>query len=137
MQNSVNSTFDVPVLIAGGGPVGLWLAQVLSSYGQRCQLIEERPETTQFPKMDVTNGRTMELFRLLRLAEPVRALGCPDENNHDVVFMTAFTGYEVARIPYAPPTEQRRKFREINDGAQPLEPNLRISQVILEPFLKS
>ncbi|MEE2760330.1 MAG: FAD-dependent monooxygenase, partial [Pseudomonadota bacterium] len=38
---------------------------------------------------------------------------------------------------YAPPTEQRRKFREINDGAQPLEPNLRISQVILEPFLKS
>ena len=100
-------------------------------------LVEERAATTEFPKMDVTNGRSMELFRLLGLADPIRALGCPDENNHDVVFMTAFTGKEVARIAYAPPAEQRRRFREINDGAQPLEPNLRLSQVILEPFLKA
>ena len=137
MPDGSEQAIDIPVLIAGGGPVGLWLAQLLSWYGQRCLLVEERAATTEFPKMDVTNGRSMELFRLLDIAEPVRALGCPDENNHDVVFMTAFTGLEVARIPYAPPAEQRRRFREINDGAQPLEPNLRLSQVILEPYLKA
>jgi 2-polyprenyl-6-methoxyphenol hydroxylase-like FAD-dependent oxidoreductase len=137
MQDASGQTFDTPVLIAGGGPVGLWLAQVLSWYGQRCILVEERAATTEFPKMDVTNGRSMELFRRLDLAAPVRALGCPDGNNHDVVFMTAFTGTEVARVPYAPPAEQRQRFRDINDGAQPLEPNLRLSQVLLEPFLKA
>ena len=137
MQPGPDPSIDTPVLIAGGGPVGLWLAQVLSWYGQRSMLIEERADTTEFPKMDVTNGRSMELFRLAGLAGPVRALGCPDENNHDVVFMTAFTGQEVARVPYAPPAEQRRRFRDINDGAQPLEPNLRLSQVLLEPFLKA
>ena len=120
MQAGPDPSIDTPVLIAGGGPVGLWLAQVLSWYGQRSMLIEERADTTEFPKMDVTNGRSMELFRLAGLAGPVRALGCPDENNHDVVFMTAFTGQEVARVPYAPPAEQRRRFRRQADGLDTL-----------------
>lgn len=132
-----NENIETPVLIAGGGPVGLILSRVLSFHGVPCILAEQRETTTEYPKMDVTNGRSMELFRSIGLADQIRALGCPDDNCHDVVFMTSFTGYEVTRFPYAPPSEMRQRYKEINDGAQPLEPNLRLSQVLLEPFLKA
>jgi 2-polyprenyl-6-methoxyphenol hydroxylase-like FAD-dependent oxidoreductase len=57
---------EVPVLIAGGGPVGLTLAKTLASFGIECMLVERNPSTTRHPKMDITNSRSMELFRKLR-----------------------------------------------------------------------
>ena len=137
MSDTSDNMMTTPVLIAGGGPVGLALARVLSFHGVPCLLVERNPTTTAYPKMDVTNGRTMELFRSIGIADAVRAIGVPDDNTHDVVFMTSFTGHEVTRIPYAPPAERREQYRAINDGAQPLEPNLRVSQFIIEPFLKA
>ena len=127
----------VPVLIAGGSPVGLTLARVLSFHGVTCMLVERRRTTTQHPKMDVTNGRSMELYRSIGIADDIRKHGCPDGNSHDVVFMTSFTGFEVTRFPYPSSAKRRQRYREINDGAQPLEPNLRISQVVFEPLLKA
>lgn len=136
-DNRVKTNHQTPILIAGGGPVGLSLARVLSQYGVKCFLVERNPTTTPYPKMDVTNGRTMELFRSIGIADAVRAVGVPDGNSHDITFMTSFTGYEVARINFAPPAEVREHYRRNNDGSQPLEPNLRVSQVIIEPFLKA
>ena len=54
---------QVPVLIAGGGPVGLTLALKLEQHGVAAILVERNPSTTTHPKMDITNGRSMELFR--------------------------------------------------------------------------
>jgi FAD-dependent monooxygenase len=45
------------VLIAGGGPVGLLVAKVLSHYGVKSVLFERNKSTTRWPKMDLTNGR--------------------------------------------------------------------------------
>jgi hypothetical protein len=53
----------VPVLIAGGGPVGMTLACELSRRGIECMLVERNATTTRYPKMDITNARSMELFR--------------------------------------------------------------------------
>src|ERR1700677_4302347 len=58
---------EVPVLIAGGGPVGMTLAKTLASFGIECMLVEKNPSTTRHPKMDITNSRSMELFRKLGL----------------------------------------------------------------------
>ena len=52
---------EVPVLIAGGGPVGMTLAKTLASFGIECMLVEKNPSTTRHPKMDITNSRSMEL----------------------------------------------------------------------------
>ena len=61
-----SSTLDeTPVLIVGGGPVGLTLALTLAQQGVAAILVERNPSTTTHPKMDITNGRSMELFRHL------------------------------------------------------------------------
>lgn len=60
---------ETQVLIAGGGPVGLVLALELEQRGVSTLLIERNPTTTQHPKMDVTNGRSMEHFRRLGVAD--------------------------------------------------------------------
>ncbi len=51
------------VLIAGGGPVGMTLAHDLARRGVTCMLVERNLTTTRHPKMDITNARSMELFR--------------------------------------------------------------------------
>src|SRR3546814_12212723 len=68
---------ETPVLIAGGGPVGMTLALNLARYGVRSLLVERNPATTRHPKMDLTNARSMELFKRLGRAETLRDAGVP------------------------------------------------------------
>jgi len=61
-----------PILIIGGGPVGSLLALSLSHFDQPCTLVEASLTTTPWPKMEQINGRTMEILRILGLAEKLR-----------------------------------------------------------------
>src|SRR6516162_5576687 len=79
---------EVPVLIVGGGPVGLTMAVELSHYEVGSLLVERNPSTTRHPKMDLTNGRCMDLFRRTGLAEKIRAAGVPQDNNYDIIWAT-------------------------------------------------
>jgi hypothetical protein len=56
---------SVPVLISGGAPVGMTLACELSRRGIACMLVERNASTTRYPKMDITNARSMELLTKL------------------------------------------------------------------------
>jgi len=62
MGQAQSSAEQVPVLVVGGGPVGLTLALTLAQHGVAAILVERNPSTTTHPKMDITNGRSMELF---------------------------------------------------------------------------
>jgi 2-polyprenyl-6-methoxyphenol hydroxylase-like FAD-dependent oxidoreductase len=131
----------IPVLIAGGGPVGMTLARTLASCGIRCLLVERNASTTRHPKMDITNGRSMELFRRLGLAEKLRAVAVPEENNFDVSWITSLTrekgGRELHRFHYPSVVEKRAEILARNDGTQPREPAMRVSQVMIEPVLQA
>src|SRR3981189_1369436 len=72
---AMTQTLDTPVLVAGAGPTGLVLASVLSGYGINCVLVERNTHTTRFPKMDVTNGASMELLRRLGVHAELRRVG--------------------------------------------------------------
>src|SRR3546814_12132671 len=72
---------ETPVLIAGGGPVGMTLALNLARYGVRSLLVERTPATTRHPKMALTNPRSMELFKRLGLAAKVRDARVPPAND--------------------------------------------------------
>ena len=61
------------VLIVGGGPVGLTLAIDLGKRGIDCVLIEQKDAPQFLPKMERANARTMEMFRRIGLADPIRS----------------------------------------------------------------
>ena len=86
---------EVQVLIAGAGPVGMTLAHDLARRGITCMLVERNLTTTRHPKMNITNARSMELFRRLGLAGELRAVAVPESNNFDVSWITSLSGHEL------------------------------------------
>ena len=84
---------NVPVLVAGGGPVGLALAADLNWRGIKTLLVEARDDTTSYPKMDVTNCRTMEHFRRIGLAESIRAVAVDENTALDCLWVTDMAGW--------------------------------------------
>ena len=54
---------STPVLIVGGGPVGLALAAELGFQGVACMLVEQGDGVVKTPKMNEVNTRTMEFCR--------------------------------------------------------------------------
>jgi 2-polyprenyl-6-methoxyphenol hydroxylase-like FAD-dependent oxidoreductase len=90
----------VPVLIVGGGPVGLACAVELAHHGVRSLVLERRPEVSHLrPRAKTTSARTMEHFRRLGIAEQIRRrAGLPVEWSNTAVFCTALTGREITRI---------------------------------------
>jgi len=125
------------VLIAGGGPVGLLLARVLSHYGVKSVLFERNKSTTRWPKMDLTNPRSMEIFRRLGLAEGLRQQGVPAHIDQPVLVSSGLSTKEPITKWNLPSVNGfNQQIRENNDGTQPLEPWQRLSQVIFEKWLK-
>ena len=61
-----------PVLIVGGGPVGLALAGELGWRGVACTLIEKTDGSIEQPKMDLGGIRTMEFCRRWGILDWVR-----------------------------------------------------------------
>src|SRR5258708_34732693 len=91
----MTQTLDTPVLVVGGGPTGLVLASVLSGYGINCVLVERNTHTTRFPKMDVTNGASMELLRRLGVDDELRCVGGAPQHSFDVILAPGLVGPEV------------------------------------------
>ena len=96
MRPQVKST---PVLIVGGGPVGLALAGELGWRGIACTLIEQGDGTIVTPKMNEVNIRTMEFCRRWGIADAVHACPFPSDYPLDVAFVTSLSGFELGRIP--------------------------------------
>lgn len=112
------------------------LAHDLARRGIRCLVAERNPTTTSHPKMDITNARTMEMFRRVGLAQALRQVAVPEDHCFDVAWITRFTGQELHRFHYASVADCRRQYRARNDGSDPVEPAMRVSQVEIEPVLR-
>jgi 2-polyprenyl-6-methoxyphenol hydroxylase-like FAD-dependent oxidoreductase len=131
------ATLQTPVLIAGGGPVGMTLAIDLGSRGIPCTLIERKEAPAFLPKMERCNARTLEIFRRMGIVDRVRAAGYPAAYPMDVYHIITMMDPPLARVPYPSVDEARAEAAARNDGILPREPYQLISQYTLEPLLKA
>lgn len=125
-----------PILIVGGGPVGMTLALTLARLGVPSMLVERNATTTRHPKMDITNARSMELFARLGIVDALRKVAVTESSNFDVSWITRLNGHELHRFRYPSVIEWRQRMRERNDGSMPSEAPMRVSQVEIEPVLQ-
>ena len=88
---------DIPVLIAGGGPVGLTASLLLSQHGVRSLLVERHPGTAIVPKSRGINARTMEMFRQLGIEDAIRTAGLPAGRAGLIVWTESLAGKEIER----------------------------------------
>jgi putative polyketide hydroxylase len=88
----------VPVLIVGGGLVGLSMSLFLAWHGVSSVLVEKHPAPARLPRARGHNARTMELFRVLGLEETIRLAQAPTADNRGIVRVASLVGREIARL---------------------------------------
>lgn len=135
----VASALETPVLIVGGGPVGLSLAGELGWRGTGCLLVEQRQGPTAHPKATLLGARSMEYFRRWGIIDEIYARALPPEINYFITFSTRLTGHELHRVTSPSirdtidrPPEVMARYRELawspfyktQIGQQALEPVL-------------
>ena len=88
-----------PILIVGGGPVGLALALDLAWRGSSSTLVERDPGTaTQLlAKANGLDERTLEHLRRWNLVNLVNEVGFPPDHPGDTVYATALNGFYLGR----------------------------------------
>jgi 2-polyprenyl-6-methoxyphenol hydroxylase-like FAD-dependent oxidoreductase len=133
--DAVHSVRAAPVIVAGAGPVGMTLALELASHGVASALVERQPSTTTFPKMDLTNARSMELLARLGLTDAIRRAGVGEDFSFDVIFASGLGGREYARWQLPGQREMRESIEAVNDGTKPRHAWQRISQERMEAVL--
>jgi 2-polyprenyl-6-methoxyphenol hydroxylase-like FAD-dependent oxidoreductase len=99
---------ETPVLIVGGGPVGLALALDLGYRGIPSMLAERDPGTATvlLAKANGLHERTMEMCRRWGIADQVAAVGFPADHPGDTVYATALFGHLIGRTEI-PATQDR------------------------------
>jgi 2-polyprenyl-6-methoxyphenol hydroxylase-like FAD-dependent oxidoreductase len=119
----------VPILIVGGGPVGLALAADLGWRGVACELVEQTDGAITTPKMNEVNVRTMEFCRRWGIAEQVLNCPFPADYPFDVAFVTSLAGHEIGRMRRPPRSLQRP------EGYSPMRLQA-CSQMWFDPILR-
>lgn len=105
------STSKTPVLIVGGGPIGLALALDLGWRGHAATLVEQGDGAVHHPKMGILNVRTMEFCRRWGLVDQIHNGGFPPDYGLSINFCVSLFGPLLAREAFgcmrdtAPPPE--------------------------------
>ena len=119
----------VPLLIVGGGPVGLTASICLSRFGIRHLLVEKHPGTTLHPKARNLNVRTMEIMRPWGIGERLSEHALPRSWTGSIIYTTTLSGAELGRMRTA-------SFE--SGQLSPLSPAVSVlsSQDIYEPIFR-
>jgi 2-polyprenyl-6-methoxyphenol hydroxylase-like FAD-dependent oxidoreductase len=124
------------VVIAGGGPFGLMLANELGRRGIPVVLVDQKPGTATHPQANATQARTMEHYRRLGFADEVRALGMPPDFPTDIAYFTRFARYELARFSLPSSREARQLVTTLSGSWSAAELPHRCNQKFIEPVLR-
>ncbi len=124
------------VLIAGGGPCGLMLANELGRRGIHGLVVDQKPGTAFNPQANATQARTMEHFRRLGFAQEIRAQGLPPDHPTDIAYLTRFAGKELARLRLPAAAAAPDLIKNMSGSWSAAELPHRISQKFVEVTLR-
>lgn len=126
---------ETAVLIAGGGPCGLMLANELGRRGIPLVLVNDKLTTAVNPQANATQARTMEHYRRLGFADEVRSLGLPADFPTDIAYFTRFATHELARFSLPSARQARTSVRQLAGSWSAAELPHRVSQKFVETVL--
>ncbi|CAK7215952.1 hypothetical protein SBRCBS47491_002666 [Sporothrix bragantina] len=122
---------NVPILIVGAGPTGLFLAYILARRGIRSAIIDKHAVRLGQPKAHAINPRTVEIFRQTGLdTEALRTQGSAVKDAFWVSYVAGLPGdeTELFKLPY------ERQDEAVKEHTP--EPLFNIPQPALETFLE-
>jgi 2-polyprenyl-6-methoxyphenol hydroxylase-like FAD-dependent oxidoreductase len=131
----MSDEIHVPVLIVGGGPVGMTLAMSLHAQNVPCLIVNSETAPRWHPKGSTQNARTMEIYRRLGISRTLRGLGLAQDYPLDIGYFTRLTGWELTRIEQPSEAEKQRQLAVAGPTDQVPEPMLRLNQMICEDYL--
>lgn len=126
---------DAEIIIVGGGPAGLMLANELGRRGIATLILTERASTTPFPQANATQARTMEHYRRLGFADAVRAVGMPRDYPTDIAYFTRIARHELARFEQPAASAARDLVKTLSGSWSAAELPHRGSQIYVERVL--
>lgn len=97
----------LPVLIIGGGPVGLALAGELGWRGVECVVVDQGDGEVFAPRMDMVSARTMEFCRRWGIAEQIKQADYPQDRGQDIVYVDSVAGRCFGREHFPTRAQQR------------------------------
>src|SRR5215472_12313829 len=124
------------VLIVGGGPCGLMLANELGRRAVDAVMVDEKPGTAFNPQANATQARTMEHYRRLGFADEIRQAGLPADYPTDVAYFTRYTGYELARFQLPSSSRAAALIKGLSGSWSAAELPHRVSQKYVEAVLR-
>jgi len=128
MSENLQTEVQVPVLIIGGGPVGLASAIELSWRGVKCLLIEQRDGSINHPKMNQIGVRTSEFCRRWGISQRVKDSSVPEDFPRSIRFVTSTAGYQLAHYDFP-----ARKDEPCINSPEAIQ---RCSQIFFDPILR-
>ena len=132
MSDTLKSTslYDetTPVLIVGGGLVGLSTSLFLSWHHIPSLLVERHPGTAIHPRAVGMTPRTMELFRSVGVVEAIRKVESPFPEESNVLLVESLTGQVFDNL---------QGEAELGDLFIGPVPGSAIAQDVLEPVLRA
>lgn len=119
---------DVPVLIVGGGPVGMTASILLAQQGVANLVVERRKSVQRAPAAHVVNARSFEILRSAGVDMAEIAAACKDPADAGRVrWVTTLTGEELGSLPFERQADDVLAFTPT--------PLRNLSQYRLEPIL--
>lgn len=106
-----------PILIIGGGSVGLSLAAELAWRGVQCLVVEERSGLNDHPRANAVANRTMEYYRRWGVDEAITNAGIPPDLPAEYLWVTTLHGREIHRVSL-PPFDQLLLTRQTGGYAE-------------------